>query len=71
MLKATYARYGSAAAAAVFAAAFAAAIAADAPRSGSVPPGAAVPDRYVREGIVMEFSAAPAQGSASRELMEG
>jgi len=71
MLKATYARYGSAAAVVVFAAAFAAAIAAGAPKSGSVPPGAAVPDRYVREGIVMEFSAAPAQESAIRELMEG
>ncbi|MGB5079386.1 MAG: cytochrome D1 domain-containing protein [Burkholderiales bacterium] len=65
-----HARYVSAAAAVAFASVFSAAVAAGAPLPEGAQPGS-VPDRYAREGVVIEFSAAPAQGAASRELMEG
>jgi YVTN family beta-propeller protein len=71
MSKVIHPCYVSAAAAVALASAFAASIAADAPGSESAPPAASAPDRYVREGIVIEFSAAPAQDARSRELMEG
>jgi YVTN family beta-propeller protein len=75
MLKTTHTRYLSAAAAVALASAFGASIAADAPGPQSAPPSASAPNsapnRYVREGIVIEFSAAPAQESKNRELMEG
>jgi YVTN family beta-propeller protein len=49
------------------AAAFALSFAADAPKAEN----ASAPNRYVREGIVIEFSVAPAQEAKSRELVEG
>jgi YVTN family beta-propeller protein len=72
MLKITQARNISAAAAAALVSAFASAIAADAPKAESAAPASsAAPSRYVREGIVIEFNAAPARESRQRELMEG
>ena len=56
---------------AVCATAFAVAFAADAPKAKSPASEASVPNRYVREGIVIEFSVAPAQEAKSRELVEG
>jgi YVTN family beta-propeller protein len=71
MLNTTRTRYFSAAAAVALASAFSASIAADAPGPESARPASSVPDRYVREGIVIEFAAHPEQGAASRGLMEG
>jgi YVTN family beta-propeller protein len=71
MLTTTHARYVSAAAAATLALASALVFAADAPTAESAAPGASAPNRYVREGIVIEFSVAAAQEAKSRELMEG
>jgi YVTN family beta-propeller protein len=75
-------RHSSTAAAVVFASAFAASVAAGAPGpkndappaapgTKSAPPAAEVPDRYVREGIVIEFKANRAEDPKKRELMEG
>jgi YVTN family beta-propeller protein len=80
MSKTTHCCYLSAAAAAALAFAFGASIAADAPGTAATSPGASpagatpgegLPNRYVREGIVIEFSAAASQDSASRVPMEG
>ena len=71
MSNAIHARYVPVAAAVALASAFAASIAAAAPGRETPAPAASAPDRYVREGIVIEFSAAAAQDARSRELMEG
>ena len=39
--------------------------------AGGAQPAPSAAERHVREGIVMEFSARPAAGSAGAELMEG
>ena len=70
MLKNTQSPCVSASAAALAVAltsAFALSFAADAPKAQS----ASVPNRYVREGIVIEFSVAPSKEAKGGELKEG
>ena len=69
MLKGT--RFVATLAGAVCATAFAVSFAADGPKAKSPASEASVPNRYVREGIVIEFSVAPAKEATSSELKEG
>jgi len=71
MSKTTHAHYVLAAAALALASAFALSFAADAPKAQGPATEGSAPNRYVREGIVIEFSVAAAQDAKSRELMEG
>src|SRR5262245_49171441 len=65
MSKTTHAHYVLAASA------LALSFAADAPKAQGPATEGSAPNRYVREGIVIEFSVAAAQDAKSRELMEG
>jgi hypothetical protein len=67
MSKTKHALYVQVAAALALASAFALSFAADAPKAESV----SAPNRYVREGIVIEFSVAAAKEAKGGELMEG
>ena len=71
MSKTKHALYVPAAAALALASAFALSFAADAPKAKSAASEASVPNRYVREGIVIEFSVAPAKEVKGAELVEG
>ena len=74
MSKTTHPLYVPAAAALALASAFALSYAADAPKAPkaqSPASEASAPNRYVREGIVIEFSVAPAPEAKGRELVEG
>ena len=74
MLKNTHALCVSASAAALalaLSSACALSFAADGPKAKSPASEASVPNRYVREGIVIEFSVAPAKEAKGGELKEG